>query len=290
MIHHPLPVWNKTMKEWILKIRSASLFFIFVTAIIFTCSAAFADTNNFTENRVSLNIAWEGIHYKEFEPDNSLEARSDLSSMVIGIEGIKRWNSLFFGARVALPSLKGSSDEEVGLSGKTFQENALDIEWIRVDGFIGCPLIYWFNPYVGLRWSEIRQERNNFVVTGVPVTSQAMEELKSLSLFFGIMGAGSFSHRWMWNYRADLYLPLSVKVTNNALPGFEASDRSGHMTELKGGIDYLFTDNLAFGLLLYGGWMHWNGSQWQYFAWGRAKWPENDLYYLGVGMSVSYKF
>ena len=261
-----------------------------ITFALFTYPAAFAGPNVGMESKVSLNITWERFQYKEQEPEKSLDVKSDLNNIVVGIEGVKRWEHLFLGARFTFPISGKSGQEDVTLSGKTFQENALVMKWIRIDGFLGYPLRYWANPYIGFRWSEVRQERKNFVIAGTPVTSQSVEEVKSSSLFFGMGGVGNFTPRWTWNYLAELFLPVGVNVTNTALPGFESSDKSGHMVELKGGIDYLFTDSLHSGLLLYGGWMHWNGSEWKSFDRGRAKWPENDTYYLGIGLNIVYKF
>ncbi len=261
-----------------------------ITFIFFSYPAAFAGSNGGIESKVSLNIAWERLRYKEHEPDKGLDVKSDLNNMVVGIEGVRRWERLFLGARAIFPISRESGKEEATLSGNAFQENALEMGWVRIDGFLGYPLRYWINPYLGLRWSEVRQERRNFVVAGAPVNSQAVEEVKSLSLLLGMGGAGNIAPRWTWNYRAELFLPLSVNVTNTALPGFESSDKSGHMAELRGEIDYLLGKTLYSGLLLYGGWMHWNGSQWKSFDWGRAKWPENDTYYLGVGLNIVYEF
>ena len=261
-----------------------------ITFILFLYPPAFAGPDGGIESKVSFNIAWERLQYKEREPDTRLDAKAELDNMVVGIEGVKRWEHLFLGARFTFPISRESGREEVTLSGKTYQGNALEMGWTRIDGFVGYPLRYWINPYMGFRWSEVRQERKNFVIAGTPVTLQSVEELKSLSLLFGMGGVGNFTPRWTWNYRAELFLPLSVNVTNTALPGFESSDKSGHMVELKGGIDYLFTDSFHSGLLLYGGWMHWNGSGWKSFDRGRAKWPENDTYYLGIGLNIVYKF
>jgi len=261
-----------------------------ITFILFSYPVAFAGQDGGMESKVSVNIAWERLQYKEREPDTGLDAKAELDNMVVGIEGVKRLEYLFFGTKFTFPISIASGRESANRSGRTYQENALEMGWSRIDGFVGYPLRYWLNPYVGFRWSEVMQDRGDFVIAGAPVTLQSLEEVKSVSLLFGIGGVGNFTPRWNWNYRAELFLPISVKVTNTALPGFESSDKSGHMVELKGGVDYLFTDSLYSGLFLYGGWMHWNGSQWNSFDRGRAKWPENDTYYFGAGLNIFYKF
>ena len=270
--------------------RRIAAFLSGFTFIIFSSPTAFADPNSGIENKLSLNIAWERLQYEEREPDMHLDAKAELDNMVVGIEGVKRWEHIFLGTRLTFPISNESGQEAVTRSGGTYQENTLEMGWSRIDGFVGYPLRYWLNPYMGFRWSEVRQVRGNFVIAGAPATLQSLEEVKSVSLLFGMGGVGNFSPRWNWNYRAEFFLPISVKVTNTALPGFESSDKSGHMVELKGGIHYLVTDSLYSGLFLYGGWMHWDGSQWNSFDRGRAKWPENDTYYLGAGLNIFYKF
>jgi hypothetical protein len=62
------------------------------------------------------------------------------------------------------------------------------------------------------------------------------------------------------------------------------------MLELKGGFDYSYTNSICFGLLFYGGWMHWSGSEWKSFGNSLVKWPENDTIYLGGWLRGTYKF
>jgi hypothetical protein len=164
------------------------------------------------------------------------------------------------------------------------------LRWIRIDGFLGYPLKDWANPYLGVRWSEVRQERTNFVLSGAPVDLRAVEEVISWNLLLGVRGGGNITPRLRWNYWMEYFLPLSVDVTNSAVPGFKATDREGYTVELKGGVDYFFKGPLALGLLFYGGRMHWNGSDWKSVDHVLAKWPENDTFYLGGGLKITYKF
>lgn len=279
-----------TTNSLLKRVRLIIYFLSGITFLLSLYSIGFASPGSGIESKVSFNIAWERIQYGEHEPDMGLDANAEIDNMVVGFEGVKRWEHLFLGTRLTFPISIESGREEVTHSGKTYQENTLKMGWSRIDGFIGYPLKSWLNPYMGFRWSEVRQERRDFVIAGAPATVQSSEEVKSVSLLLGMGGVGHFTPRWNWNYRAELFLPISVKVTNTALPGFESSDKSGHMAELKGGVDYLFTDSLYSGFFLYGGWMHWNGSQWNSFDRGRAKWPENDTYYVGAGLNIFYKF
>jgi hypothetical protein len=270
--------------------RPIAAFLTGLAFILFSFPAAFAGPGSGIESKLSLDIAWERLQYQEQEPDTNLDAKAELDNLVVGIEGVKRWKHLFLGTRLIFPLSRENGREEVTLAGNAYQRSTLEMGWTRISGFAGYPLRTWINPYAGCRWSEVRQDRGNVVIAGTPLTLQSAEAVKSVSLLFGMGGNGNFAPRWNWNYRTELFLPVMVKVTNTALPGFESSDKSGHMVELKGGFDYLLTDALHSGFFLYGGWMHWNGSKWIAFERGQAKWPENYTYYLGAGLNISYKF
>lgn len=272
------------------KARPGAVFISAFVCLLFSYSPAIAGANQEKESKISINIAWERIQYNEQEPDSHMDAEAELDHPVIGIEAVRKWKALLLGTRLTVPIAKIDGREEASISGRPRQENTLQMGWTRIDGFAGYSLRSWIEPYVGLRWSEVVQERGNFVVAGVPVTSESVEEIRSWSLLIGMGGSGNLSPRWAWNYRAELFLPLDVKVTNTALPGFESSDKHGYTVELKGGMDYSFTDSLSSGFFLYAGRMHWDGSAWLPCDDGRAKWPENDTRYFGAGLNILYKF
>jgi hypothetical protein len=272
------------MKRTLVSIFSSTSLFLS------TCTLVFADPNRGIESQISLGVAWERLEYKEHEPDTRIDSKARLNNLVVGIEGIKRWRYLFCGVKSVFPVLLETGNEEVTRSDQSFQTDNLELRWIRIDGFLGYPLKDWVNPYLGMRWSGVRQERTNFIVTGMPVNLRSVEEVISWNLLFGVRGVGSITPRLRWNYWLEYFLPLNVDVTNSAVPGFKATDKDGYMVELKGGLDYLFRPSLAFGLLFYGGRMHWNGSDWKSVNHVLVKWPENDTLYLGGGLKVTYKF
>ena len=249
-----------------------------------------ANSNTGIGTQISVGFGLELLEYKEHEKNTETESAAKLHNPVFGIEGLKRWEYLFCGVRPVFPVFLGDGQEETTHSGKSFQKDTLELRWIRIDGFLGYSLINWINPYLGIRWSEVRQERTNFIVAGNPVELQSLEEVKSWSLLLGIRGVGNFTPRMKWNYGMEYFLPLAVEVTNTALPGFKASDRDGHTLEFKGGFDYSYTDSISFGLMLYGGWMHWRGSEWKSFGNSLVKWPENDTLYLGGWLRGTYSF
>ena len=267
------------------------LIILFSTGLLFCNSVpVVAETNRGLVNQISLQLGWEGLKYEEHEPDTGLDSKAEVNNLVLGIEALKRWEHFFCGAKAVFPVLLGDDREEVTRSGASYQTDTLEIRWIRIDGFLGYPLRPWFNPYAGLRWSEFRQERTNFEVAGTTVDLRSVEKVKSWSLLLGVRGVGKIAPRLDWKYHMEFLVPLDVKVTNSALAGFEVSDSDGHAFDLKTGIDYSYTDSILFGFILYGGWVHWEGSGWKPFDGGLAKWPENDTYYLGAGLNVSYKF
>lgn len=271
--------------------RTLLSFILSTSLVIFLISAPVSANSNIgIESQISVGFGMEMLEYKEHEKDTGTESEAKLHNLVFGIEGLKRWKYFFCGVRSVFPILLGDGQEEVTHSEKSFQKDTLELRWIRIDGFLGYSLRNWINPYLGIRWSEVRQERTNFIVAGNPVELQSVEEVKSWSLLLGIRGVGNFTPRMKWNYGMEYFLPLAVEVTNTALPGFKASDRDGHMLELKGGFDYSYTNSICFGLLFYGGWMHWSGSEWKSFGNSLVKWPENDTFYLGGGLKVTYKF
>jgi hypothetical protein len=258
--------------------------------LLFTCSSVYANSNKGIESQISLGTAWELLEYKEHERDTGLDSKAKPNSLVIAVEGLKRWKYLFCGVKSVFPVFLEGDQEEVTRNGRSFQKDNLELGWIRIDGFLGYPLIYWVNPYLGIRRSEVRQERTGLVVAGAPVDVRSVEEVTSWNLLLGVTGVGNFNPRLKWNYWLEYFLPLNVEVTNSAVPGFKASDKTGYMLELKGGIDYFYMNSLGFGLLLYGGWMHWNGSDWKLIDHVLVKWPENDTFYLGGGFKITYRF
>jgi hypothetical protein len=270
--------------------RALVSIFSSTSLLLSTCTLVFADPNRGIESQISLGVAWERLEYREHEPDTGIDSKAKVDNVVVGIEGLKRWKYLFCGVKSVFPVFLGSGNEEVTRSDTSFQTDTLELRWIRIDGFLGYPLRHWANPYLGIRWSEVRQERTNFIVTGNPVSLQSVEEVTSWNLLLGVRGVGNITPRFRWNYWLEYFLPLNVDVTNSAVPGFKATDKEGYTVELKGGVDYLYIPSLGFGLLLYGGRMHWNGSDWKSIDHVLAKWPENDTLYLGGGFKITYKF
>lgn len=270
------------------KLKILITIFLSISFLLYTYTLVFAGINEDMESQFLIEIGWEQIEYKEYEPEKGLYSSAEVNNWVAGIEYFKKCESLFIGINAIIPVLQRDNKEEWFLLGSSYQINTLKYRWIRIDGYIGCPLILGLNPYGGVRWSESKQERTNFFVSGIPVDDNAIEIVNSCSLLLGIRADGNFTSRWEWNYWIEYFIPIDVKVKNSTLPDFEASEKDGYTLELKGGLKYSYTETLSFGFLIYGGRMHWEGSSWK--LGGLAKWPENDTDYLGGALNVSWRF
>jgi hypothetical protein len=254
-------------------------------------SAAPADERKGLESHISIGMGWEQLDYEEHEPEGCLNSNAKAGNATVWIEGLKRWKSLFGGIKAVIPVLREDDTETwVSSDGAAFQTNSLEYEWMRIDGYLGYPATCFFNPYIGLRWSESKQDRADFLVNNAAVAGTARETVRSWSLLLGFRGNGSFTPRWGWNYWMECFVPIDVQVTNNTLPGFEASGKDGYTVELKCGTEYRLSEALSIGILIYGGRMHWGGSGWKSCACGTAKWPENDTDYLGGALNIVWRF
>jgi hypothetical protein len=266
-------------------------YFIFSTAfIISTQSFTFAEDRKGLESHLSVGMGWEQLKYEEEEPNRSLGSSAKVSNVIMGIEALKRWKSVFSGINTIFPLIRGDDQEEWTTSATSYQTNTLEYGWMRIDGYIGYPSTYFFNPYGGMRLSESKQTRTEFLVNGTTVAGTAEENVRSWSLFLGVRGNGNLTPKWRWNYRIEYFVPIDVEVTNSAIPGFEASDKDGYAFDLKFEVEYSYTEALSFGFMMYGGRMHWDGSDWEPFAGGLVKWPENNTDHLGGALNIIWRF
>lgn len=250
---------------------------------------AFAEERKGLASHLSIGMGWEQLDYEEYEPDNGLKSNAKVNNAIIRIEGLKRWPSVFGGLKATLPvALEQGKEEWTSLNSATFQTNTLQYGWTRINGYIGYPSSPFFNPYAGVRWSESKQDRMDFLVNNAAVAGTAREAIRAWNFLLGVRGGHKFTPRWRWNYNVDYFVPIDVRVTNSALPGFEATDKNGYTLELSAGVAYSYGKALSVGLLVYGGRMHWNGSDWQSSPGGLVKWPENDTDYLGGMLTINW--
>ncbi len=249
-----------------------------------------ATTGSGVESQVSVQAAVEWLKYEEQENETATHSRTRMANLMVDIEGIKRWETLFGSIHALFPAWVDKDREDVAQAGILVQQNDIEIRRVRLEGFVGYPLSSGVNPYLGLGWSGVWQERTNFIVNGAPINFRAREDVLSWHALLGIMGNGDLAPRLKWHYRLEGALPVAVDVTNDSVPGFRSRDAEGYRFDVKVGADYWYSEYLSLGLLFYGGWTHWQGSGFQPVGNIFVKWPENDTYYLGGGLKISYGY
>ncbi|MGA1843338.1 MAG: hypothetical protein ACMUIS_02110 [bacterium] len=241
------------------------------------------------QGEFSLWLCRERVEYREHAQDVGLDSSAAMENWVAEIEGIHHTGSLVMGVNAMIPLSEGEGEEEWTRFGTREQLNTLTYRWVRIDGFVGLPLSGRMSPFGGLSWSESRQDRTDFVLSGGPVDGHIREVVTSWWLLVGVRGEGDLpSSRWNWDYRLRCALPVAVDVKNSSLPGFDASEHEGFSIELKAGLVYSYTDELSVGFRIYGGRTHWEGSGWK--LGGNVKWPQNDTDYIGGQVGASWRF
>jgi hypothetical protein len=285
--HRLFTVIEKVSRERVAK--GIAITAALVSIILLAPGKGHAGTGSNTNGAdLSVNLGVERLAYEEDEPETRLKSDATTYNLVAGFEGRKYWRFLFFGIRGKFAVVAGDDREKWNRSGSLIQTNRLENRWMRLGGYIGYPFKRWFNPYTGIRYSQVEQNRNDFVILGNPSAGSAKEKVTSTSLLFGARGRGNIQSGWEWSYRMEFFIPLDVEVTNSALPGFRASEKDGYALELESGIMRMLSGRLGVGLSLYGGKTHWEGSDFKPFSGGSAKWPENDTTYFGTAINVRW--
>jgi opacity protein-like surface antigen len=264
-------------------------FFIFSVA---TASPSFAseELGKGVTSHISVGMGWETLNYREHEPDTQLDSEADISNWKVGFDALKRWEYIFCGIKGIIPVYLNDDREDWSISDILVQQNSLEYGWSRIDAFLGYPLNPFFNPYIGIRWSEAKQERTGFVFLGAPVGGSVTETITAWFFTFGVTGNVLLNPRWRLSYSGSYFEPISSDVTNTGLPGWDVSGTDGYTFDFESQIEYIFTSRVSLVLMLYGGKMHWNGSDWIPYESKFAKWPENDTRYLGCMLNMKWSF
>jgi hypothetical protein len=239
---------------------------------------------------ISVGIGWEALNYREHDPDTHLDSKADVSNWTIGLDASRQWTNIFCEFKGIIPIHRIDDSEEWQVSDILTQQNSLKYGWTRIDAFLGFKVKPFFNPYVGLRWSESEQERTGFVVSGTPVEDSATEEVRSWFISLGIKGDIPLIPRLSLSYFGSFFEPISSEVKNSSLPGWEVTGTDGYAFEFEGQAKYSYTESISFVFTFYGGKVHWSGSDWKPYASRVIKWPENDTRYLGCMLFVRWSF
>jgi hypothetical protein len=273
------------------KLRNTFFCFFYIACIavsIHSFASEKPDTSK--ASHFSIGIGWETLNYREHEADTRLDSEADVSNWTIGLDAFKQWTHVFCGLKGIIPVHRIDDSEEWRVSDILTQQNSLEYGWTRIDAYLGYPLNSFFNPFLGLRWSEANQDRTGFVFLGTPVEGSATEEVTAWFLIFGIRGDILLIPRLSLSYVGSYFEPISSEVENSNLPGWEVTDTDGYTFEFEGQAEYTYTESISIVFTLYGGKMHWNGSDWTPYASRFIKWPENDTRYLGCMLNVRWSF
>jgi hypothetical protein len=264
-------------------------FFIFSAATA-TPSVASEELGKGVTSHLSLGMGWETLNYREHEPDTRLDSEADVSNWTIGFDALKRWEYFFCGIKGIIPVYLNDDQEDWSVSGIFAQQNALEYGWSRIDAYLGYPLNPLFNPHMGFRWSEANQDRTGFGLLGTPAEGSVTETITAWFFTLGATGNVLMNPRWRLYYSGSYFVPISSEVTNSGLPGWDVSDTDGYTFNFETQIEYIYTSRVSFAVMLYGGKIHWNGSDWTAYAGKFAKWPENDTRYLGCMLNMKWSF
>jgi hypothetical protein len=253
-------------------------------------SFALEKPDTFKTSHLSLGVGWEVLNYSEHEPDSHLDSDANVSNRTLGLDAFKQRSYIFCRLKGIIPVHRGDDSEKWRVSDILTQQNTLKYGWTRIDAIVGYPLNSYINPYMGLRWSDSAQKRSEFVVLGTPIEGRSTEDVTAWFITFGIRGDIPFKPRWRLSYSGSFFVPVHSEVENSSLPGWEVTDTDGHAFEFEGRAVYAYTGSISFVFKLYGGTMHWNGSDWIPFSGTRVKWPENDTRYFGGMLSIRWLF
>ena len=273
------------------KLRNTFFWFVYIVCIAAPIpSIASEKFETSKTGHFSVSIGWEALSYSEHETDARLDSEADVSNWILGLDAFKKWTNIFCGFKGIIPVHRIDGSEEWRASGILTQQNSLEYGWTRLDALLGYKLKPFFNPYIGLRWSDAEQERTGFVVLGTPVEGSATEEVTAWFINLGIRGDILLNSKWRLYYSGSYFEPISSEVENNNLPGWEVADTGGYIFEFEGQAEYTYSESMSFVLTLFGGKMHWEGSEWASYAGRSIKWPENDTCYLGCMLKVRWSF
>lgn len=263
--------------------------------------------------RLSISLGKESLYYKQREPETATTSSADVINTVLSIRWFEQWECFIDGIKAVIPVSTGDDKEVENSYGKhPYRTNRFSYEWTRIDGYIGYALFeesHYTIPalvYAGLRWSEAEQTRDHFVVLGNPVAGVSKEKIASWGLLIGFsIGSELFppdyawrfdviepkAHsRWLWYWGVEGNIPLSVKVTDSALPGVSFKRQTGYTIEAKGGVGWVLSKTLSLEANIYAGVISWQGSDWKDTSSGRVKWPENKTDYAGIDLGLTVRF
>ncbi|MBN2119673.1 MAG: hypothetical protein JW734_01280 [Candidatus Omnitrophica bacterium] len=261
---------------------------------------------------IDIGAGADSLKYEEHVPRDSMSLEISSAARVtnVTVKGLLEYdfnNHFFVGGKGIVPVERGHGTEKWKweVIGFVFQDNRLEYGWTRVDGYVGYsfefpergdPEAHIFEPYIGIRSSWVKQNRTNFVVLGVPVGGKSVEKVDSYGAIIGfrtkktiiddlVLGdkvTVGFDLKYVW--------PFDEETTNTAMPGFIVDAEKGYTAEGSVFAEYKYNDFTSFCIEVYGGRLHWKGSDWKAYQGGFVKWPENDTTYFGGNLYAKFEF
>lgn len=265
----------------------------FITLLLIAISILFCNSQGIAiefQTNISIGIGLEQLTYEEHESDNNMDSKATVNNFIGACEGLIESPYLFFGANAVVPLIAKVEEEDINLTGTSYQVNDIKDEWTRMDLFLGYPVYALFKPYVGIRWSERRQERSNFIIEGERESFNNVETIRSWNILLGIQGEKIKENQWGFSYNLKYLIPFNNTVENDAIQGWDIDDKRGYGFDIQGTIRYYLNNALHVGLVLYGGKIYWEGSDWIGIPGGEAKWPQNETRYMGGMFEIGYVF
>jgi len=272
------------------------------------------DESNKTVIRINTSFGKEYLSYTERESETKTESFSTTVNQVIKYDVLLDWNYPVIGVKGVKPvTIEESSEEWDSLGFKNYQKNDLKHTWNRNDFYIGYSFFHppqnlFYTFYTGLRQSEIKHERNNFIILGIPQTNaRSIEKIRSTGWLFGIRGNGYLKKslgdyeymdpkdeppvKWGWGWGLEAVAPLTMKLTNSTIPGVTFNERGGYIFEFNSTLSYyLVSRKISIDANGYIGNLYWKGSDWEDTTFGRTKWPKNNTSYFGLTVGLNFKF
>jgi len=242
--------------------------------------------------QISAGLGVERLMYEERLSELSLESNSDVTNLVVKIEGLKRWENIFIGINGAVPLKSFANREEWFVNNMLDQTNSLNNAEFQFAAFIGYPFDPLLNPFLGLRSTWSKQQRSDFrSYNGTPViSSKITEEVLAHFVLLGVRGSVPVSEKWGIGYGAEYNFPYYSNVTNDGFAGWETTNVKGYLWGTHIELLYAFREDISMSLFLCAGQQHWEGSDWQTYNDDQIKWPENDTYFINLFWDIIWNF
>ena len=266
-----------------MNLRLATGLVICIFLVLHYSPRAIAEDTPQEKGSLSVGLAWEKLHYQEREEDAGITSDATASNTLFLFSGKRKFHKIIAGFNCAIPVAKENSMEGWEVSGKIRQTNRLTYDWKRADVHVGYQAMPWLIPHFGLRWSDIKQKRTEFVIYNQPYSLVATEKIRSLELFFGLEGMLELSDHLVFGIGFSWFTPFYSHIDNSALSGSSVTGVDGYTYELSGNIVYRL--NRLLSVECSGAWgkKHWQESDWiDISEKRRVKFPENDIdFFIG---------